>query len=159
MSQSFGGVAASTKIYLFPMQNAQTGVTGYHAFDPGKGFNDPVNPSTYKFKVEQIVPGRIPTISRMILTYRDLGIVSVTFALSGTTDQGTIIGNGNPPASSITITLGNTNPTGVLFTSVQGLTLSAQNLQLSITRLAGAGALSIASIMLAGRVEVKQKYA
>jgi hypothetical protein len=158
MPASFGGVSASTKIYLFPMQNAATGAIGYYAFDPSQGFNDPVNPSVYKFKVEQILPGRIPTISRMILTYRDMGTFTATFSLSGTTDQGKIVGNGTPPASSATITLGNIKPTGVLMTSVQGLVLSAQNLQLSITRLAGAGPLSIASIVLCGRVE-KGTYA
>jgi hypothetical protein len=158
MSQSFGGVSASTKIYLFPMQNVQTGAIGYYAFDPTRGFNDPVNPSTYKFKVEQIVPGRIPSITRMVITYRDLGPVTVTFALSGTTDQGTIVGNGNPVSSSITINIGNQTPTGVLMTTVQGIALSAQNLQLSITRAANAGPLSIASIVLCGTVEVEAQY-
>jgi hypothetical protein len=157
MPQSFGGVSASTKIYLFPMQNAASGAIGYYAFDPSQGFNDPVNPSVYKFKVEQIIPGRIPTISRMILTYRDLGQVTATFALAGTTDQGKVVGNGTPPASSATVTIGNIIPTGVLMTTVQGLVLSAQNLQLSITRRPGAGALSIASIVLCGRVE-KEPY-
>ncbi len=159
MSQSFGGVAATTKIYLFPMQNAQSGITGYYAFDPGRGFNDTVNPSVYKFKVEQVMPGRIPSITRMILTYRDLGPFTATFALSGTTDQGKVVGNGNPVESLITVNLGNQVPTGVLLTTVQGLRLTAQNLQLSITRTANAGPLSIAQIVLCGKVEVGQKYA
>jgi hypothetical protein len=158
MTQSFGGVSPITKIYLFPMQNSQTGQVGYYAFDPGRGFNDPINPSMYKFKVEQVLPGRIPTVSRIILTYRDLGPLTVTFALSGTTDQGQIVGNGNPSGSSITINIGNQNATGVLMTTVQGLSLSAQNLQLSINRVAGAGAISFAQIVLCGRIE-STKYA
>jgi len=130
------------------MVNPQTGVVGFYSFDPTTGFNDPNAPSVHSFKVEEVNPGRTPTISRIIVTYRDLGPVQVLFTISGTNDAQQVV----TPVQQI-VPLGNKVPTGKLMTKLIGLQLSAQNLQLTIYRPAGSGPLSITKIVLCGRVE------
>ena len=130
------------------MLNVVTGVAGLYAFDPTIGFNDLNNPANYSFKVEQIAPGATPTVSKLIVTYRDLGLVTVTFGLVGTTDDQKVVGN------STTVILGNLVATGKIMTRNDiGLTLTAQNMQLSLSRLKGAGNLSIVSLVLCGKVD------
>jgi hypothetical protein len=153
MSQSNGGISQLASIAMMPMQNAATGACGLWAFDPLFGFNDPVNPSVHSFKVEEVAHGRTPTISRLIVTYRDLGVLKITFTLTGSNDAGEIVS-----ATTGEVTLGNANPTNKLLTKILAPTLTAQNLQLAMFRAANAGPLSITKITLAGRVEM-QKYA
>jgi hypothetical protein len=152
MSQSNGGVAINSRLTLFPMQASGNQVAGFYAFDPASGFNDTTDASSHSYRVEEIIAGRTPTVSRLIVTYRDLGPVIATFSLSGTTDSQTVVSN------SVSLNLGNPIPTGKLMTVVIGLTLTAQNLQLTVSRGAGAGALSLAKVVLCGRVEMV-KYA
>jgi hypothetical protein len=157
---SNGGISQLASVALMPMQDATTGACGLYAFDPLFGFNDPVNPSVHSYKIEEVMHGRTPTISRIILTYRDLGRVTVSFILTGTQDNGTAA----TPAT-IVAQLGNVQQTNKLYTtffdntnSVSTLPLTAQNIQLTIRREANAGALSIVKVTLCGRIE-KQEYA
>jgi len=138
------------------MQNVNTGIISFYAFNPGGGYNDPVSGSSYSFKVEDVLPGRTATISRAIVTYRDLGLVSAAFVLTGTQDNQVI--GAVPGESSITKQLGNATATGILMTTFVDLRLTGQNLQLTVSRAAGAGALSIAKLLLCGRVE-RAEYA
>jgi hypothetical protein len=156
-AQSNGGVATTSRVTLYPMQNVDTGQIGFYAFDPAGGFNDLIASSFYAFKVEDVLQGRTPTISRVIVTYRDLGLVTVVFTLTGTLDNqvvGGLTGNGSMQS----VVMGNILATGKLMTIIVGITLTAQNIQLMITRAAGAGPLSIVKVLLCGRVE-DQAYA
>jgi hypothetical protein len=130
------------------MTSIVTGQAGLYAFDPSLGFNDLVNPANYFFKVEEVIPGRTPTVSHIIVSYRDLGLVTVTFTLTGTNDLQQIISN------SVTVVLGNRVPTGRIMTiNTIGLSLTGQNLQLSFNKAPGAGSLALVKILLVGTVE------
>lgn len=153
MAQSNGGVATTSRLTLYPMVNPQTGVVGFYAFDPTTGFNDPAAASAHSFRVEEVIPGRTPTVSRIIVIYRDLGPVQVLFTLSGTNDAQQVV----TPKQQI-VALGNRVPTGKLMTKFVGMQQTGQNLQLTIFRPAGSGPLSISKIILCGRVE-NQEYA
>jgi len=88
-------------------------------------------------------------VSKLIVTYRDLGLVTVTFNLTGTNDLQQVV------SSKTTVILGNLSPTGRITTRNDvGLTLTAQNLQLSLSRAPGAGSLSIIKLVLVGTVEL-----
>jgi hypothetical protein len=152
VAQSTGGVATTSRLTLYPMQNAVTGIIGFYAFDPAGGYNDPLASSFYAFKVEDVMQGRTPTISRVIVTYRDLGLVTAVFTLTGTQDN-QVVGGLTGQGSMQVVQMGNALATGKLMTIFVGISLSAQNIQLMITRAAGAGPLSIAKVLLCGRVE------
>ena len=153
LSASNGGVAAAQMRALFPMFNNLNGAVSFYTFDPTSGFDDPNASSVYSYRVEEVVLGRTPTVSRVMVTYRDLGPVTVMFTLSGTNDAQQLVTSAN-----VMQQLGNPVPTGKLITAVIGMSLTAANLQLTVTRGAGAGPLSISKIVLCGRVET-QRYA
>jgi len=140
MAASNGGTPAPLNIFLIAVSDS------FYQFDI-TNFNDATVPSSYSCKVEDVIAGRTPTCSRVIVSYTDLGVVNVTFTLSGTNDAGAL------DSISQVVTLGNTIPTGKMLTKVIGLALTAQNLQLSVLRAANAGPLSIVKIRLEGEVE------
>jgi hypothetical protein len=155
MSFSNGGISQLASIAMMPMQSVATGVCSLFAFDPLFGFNDPVNSSAHTFKVEEIQHGRTPTISRIVVTYRNLGVVTVSFIISGTNDS-----TGEDFTATLTATIGTTVPTNRLRTTLfdasnakSTLPITGQNLQLTVRREANAGPLSITKITLCGRVE------
>jgi hypothetical protein len=152
LPQSTGGVATTSRLTLYPVVNMATGAIGFYAFDPAGGYDDPAASSFYAFKVEEVVQGRTPTISRVIVTYRDLGLVTAVFTLTGTLDN-QVVGGLTGAGSMQTKQLGNQAATGKLMTKFVDISLTAQNIQLMITRAAGAGSLSIAKVLLCGRVE------
>lgn len=132
------------------MANAITGQTGLYAYDPSLGFDDQSNHSTYFYKVEEVVPGKTPTINSLILVYRDLGLATVTFNLTATNDLQKIV------SASVTVSIGNNPATGRIMTLNNiGLSLTGQNFQLSWTRAAGGGPVSIVKVILTGQVEAK----
>jgi hypothetical protein len=142
-SGSNGGVTAFERIALYPANG------NIWAFDPLSNFNDPIDGSNYFWRVEELAVGRKPTISRLFVTYRDLGLVNVTFTITAVQDNQTVV------SSSAAATLGNASPTGYLMTKeVDMPQISGMNFQLSASRLAGAGPLSIAKIKVCGRMEV-----
>lgn len=140
------------------MLNPNTGAVGFYAFDPAGGYNDPNASSFYNWKVEDVMPGRTPTISRVIVTYRDLGKVTAVFMLTGTNDAQQVVGGVTGNGSMQSVPLGNAIATGKLMTKVIGIQLTAQNMQLTAIRPAGAGPLSIVKVVMCGRVEM-QEYA
>lgn len=151
MAQSNGGVAQSSRISAYPMVSATTGQAALYAYDPTLGFNDPANGSSYFYKVEEVVPGKTPTVNSLTLVYRDLGLAIVTFNLTGTNDNQQVVSATTGP-----LLIGNLVPTGRIMTRNNiGLTLTAQNLQLSWVRGANAGPVSIVKVIMTGQVEVK----
>lgn len=153
MAQSNGGVSQTSRVTLYPMLNAQTGIVSFFSFDPNNGYNDPAASSFYTFKVEEVIQGRTPTISRVVVSYRDLGQVSAVFTLTGTNDAQQVVGGLTGNGSMQVVQLGNALPTGKIMTVLIGISLTAQNIQLMVTRAAGAGPLSITKILMCGRVE------
>ena len=117
------------------------------AFDP-TNFNDVNNGSFYNWKVEDVACGRTPTIDRIFISYRDLGVAQITLTLTGTNDLQEVVSESN------TLQIGNTSPTGRIMTVNSGIpALTAQNLQLSLVRAPNGGPVSITKIRMEGRVE------
>jgi len=144
---SNGGVFAQRQVALFPCFSIANNRTEYHAFDPAMGFNDPLAASSYSWRYEQVKPYRQATVRRLLLTYRDLGRVSVTFTITGSTDNGTVVSNSTP------IGFGSSTPTNRLLTTPVDIQLTALNPQLSVRREADAGPLSIVQVVMVGMVE------
>lgn len=144
---SNGGLTSPLGVMLIPSVNI-SGIGSYYWLNPAN-FNDPSSASSYSFKVEDVLAGRTPTISRIIVSYRDLGVATITLTLSGIDDNQAVQTN------SITVNIGTTLATKKVCTLIVGLALSANNLQLTITRLANAGPVSITKIRMEGRVDLR----
>lgn len=151
---SNGGVFGITSQAFFPCRSTLDESTWYYTFDPTQGFNDPNSASQYFWRVEQPGPGqglapyRNPTVRLLLVTYRDLGNVSVQFTIKGSNDQGQPVQQSTP----VTL-LGNSPSTQQLFTTQVDILITCQNPQLSVIRQAGAGCLSIIQIVMEGEVE------
>jgi len=134
------------------MLNANTGIVGFYSFDPANGYDDPNASSFYSFKVEDVIQGRTATISRVIVSYLDLGLVNAVFTLNATQDNAVVggsLGNG----SMLPVMLGTAQATAKIMSKFVDIHLTGQNLQLLVTRAAGAGPLSITKVLMCGRVE------
>lgn len=117
-----------------------------YTLDP-TNFDDPASGSFYGWKVEDVIAGRTPTVSHIIVSYRNLGVATFTLTLTGTNDNGDTVTNSTP------VTVGTVAATGRIASKVIGLALTAQNIQASISRVATSGPLSITKMRLEGRVE------
>lgn len=149
---SNGGTGAPIGMLLIPCQQFMTQVV--LGFDVNN-FDDQSLGSFYNYKVEEVIPGRTPSCTRQIITYRDLGIASLTGSLIGTLSP---VGDANPPRGVIvqeTFQIGTAGATRQLFTIVRGLSLSAQNLQYTITRQPAGGPVSITRTRLEGETETE----
>ena len=144
---SNGGVLATSKMALFPCFNATENQSQFMAFDPTQGFNDMVNPSSYNFKVEEVQPYRTPTVRRVIVSYTDLGQVTVVFTMTGCNDLQQVV------SVSKSQVLGNEEPTNGILTQKVDISLTAMNQQLNISRAANAGPLSITKVWIIGEYE------
>lgn len=147
---SFGGIPGPLGQLFIPGQNFQTATI--FTLDP-TNFNDQQNGSFYNWKVEDVIAGRTPTVSRVILSYRDLGVAQITVTLSGVTGPNDANQPNTPTNISQLVTIGTANATQKLCTIVIGLTLTASNLQVSVTRAPGQGPVSITKARLEGTVE------
>lgn len=130
-------------------QNAPTHGVGFmFTFDP-TNFNDENNGSFYNWKVEDVACGRTPTVNDVWISYRDLGQATIAVMLSGTDDAQQVI-----TSMVAGLAIGNASPTNRIMTIRSGIpALTAQNLQLTVTRAAGAGPVSITKVRMEGRVE------
>lgn len=143
---SNGGSPAQLGLLLIPCQQFVTQeVLGLNTGD----FNDNASGSFYSYKVEEIAAGRTPSCTRQIIMYRDLGVATITSLLSGY-DQNAQA----PVTNSESFTIGTVAATQKLCTVIRGLSLTAQNLQYTVTRGGGAGPVSIVKVRLEGRVEM-----
>ena len=142
---SNGGIPALLNLWLFPSLIGGDGI--FWTLDP-TNFNDTLEGSNYSWKVEDVIAGRTPTINRLIISYKDLGVVATTVLISGTDDSQ------NPVLFQEAVTLGTVGAPGTIKTSVVGVNLTGQNLQLTIVRAANAGPLCITKIRMEGKVEM-----
>lgn len=141
---SNGGTSTPLNLLLIPAQAFLTAVMW--TLDP-TNFDDPGLGGFYNWKMEDVIAGRTPTVSRIIVSYRNLGVASFTLTLTGTNDKGDTVTNSTP------VTIGTVAATGRIASKVIGLALTGQNLQASISRVPGSGSLSITKLRLEGRVE------
>jgi len=144
---SNGGVFAANQVALYPCTNVITGKTEYRTFDPTQPPNDPVLPSSYTWRVEQVLPYRNPTIRKLFWTFTDLGQVSVSWTLTAVTEQQKVI------SQTTSLGVGNYIPTYAIMTVEVDINLTGMNLQLSVSKLAGAGPLSVLKVVIIGEVE------
>jgi hypothetical protein len=148
--QSNGGMSNPLNMLLIP---GNVGFNfSFYTLDP-TNFNDPNSGSFYNWKVEDVIEGRTPTVSRVILSYRDLGVATITVTLSGVVGMTDALQPDTPKSATATIQIGTANATGKLCTVVLGMNFTAANLQLSVQRAANAGPVSITKARLEGRVE------
>lgn len=141
-----GGFVATTYYLFIPVQSSDTGTPYIAIFDP-TSFNDLNDDSTYSYRQEDIVPGRVPTVRRIILTYRDIGTCTITVTISGINDNGSVV------SSSAKVSLGTPQASGNLLTKLVDLTFTGYRPQLSYTRTAGNGPLSVVSASMVGTIE------
>jgi hypothetical protein len=142
MPPSNGGTTKPLNLALYPTSLN----TNFFKFDM-TNFNDTVSGAFYIFKTEDVICGRTGTISRVIISYRDLGVATITIVLVGTNDQQAIVSSSEP------MTIGTVAASKAIVTQIIGISLTAQNLSLSITRDPNAGPVSITKVRMEGRVE------
>lgn len=147
MPASNGGTPAPLNLALFPITNGLAGQM--YTFDTTT-FDDPLETSTYSYKVEDVMMGRTPTISRIIISYRDLGPATLFVVLKGTNDLQNVV------LTSAAIPIGTVAESGAICTVIVGLSLTADNLQLTLTRNAGAGPVSITKVRMEGRFDTNR---
>ena len=147
MPASNGGTTTPFYALLIPAQITSGTSQQMYTFNM-TNFNDANSPSSYTWKVEDVIAGRNPSITRLIVSYTDLGVGTATFTLTGTNDNGQVV------SSSQTVTLGNSVPTNKVMSKVIGINLTGENLQLSVLRNANAGPVSITKIRMEGKVEL-----
>ena len=140
------GLVQSFRRELIPVNNVMTGAILLAYYDT-TNFNDATDSSTYIFRAEDIIAERVPTIRRVILTYIDLGVVTIGVTLTGSNDNSAVV------TASTTVSLGNATPTGALLTKFIDLELTAFRPQLTITRAFNAGPLQISTVMATGTIE------
>lgn len=110
-------------------------------------FNDATTGSSLAFRVEDIEPNRVPTVRRVILDYIDLGAANIIVTVTGTNDNGATVSSASVP-----VLLGGAAD-GQMKTKFVDLTLTAFRPQLSWTRAANAGPLSMVRAVMIGESE------
>lgn len=141
-----GGFLATTFFLFVPAVRFDTGDPYIGIFDT-TDFDDPNAASSYSWRAEDIAVARVPTVRRVILVYTDLGVAKITVTLSGTNDLNNVI------SASQTVTIGTSGASGAQLTAFVDVALTAFRPQLTISRAAGGGPLSIVSATLTGEVE------
>jgi len=144
---SNGGVFAANQVAIYPCTNTSTGATEYRTFDVSQPPNDPIFPSSYAWKVEQFEDYRNPTVTAIIWTFTDLGRVSVTWTLTYVNEDQEV------EAKSTSLSVGNLVPTGKIMTVRADILATGMNFQLSVSKAAGAGPLSIVKVKLWAAIE------
>lgn len=147
---SIGGLPGPLGLLLIAA--VQAGQPEIFTLDP-TNFNDPANGSFYNWKVEDVIAGRGITINRVIVSYRDLGVASITATLSGVSGVADSNNALTPVSNSEVVSLGTQAASQKICTVVLGITLTACNLQFSVTRAPNAGPVSITKVRMEGNVE------
>lgn len=140
-----GGFYASSLFLFVPVQ-AFSGAIYVGVYNYAN-FNDPNDGSSYSYRQEDIAVGRVPTVRRVVLVYRDLGIAKITIQLSGVNDNGQLV------TASAPFTIGTAAASTNNLTLLADVTLTAYRPQLTISRAANAGPVSIISATIVGEVE------
>jgi len=143
LPESNGQVFAVNYGPLYPCLNIVTGLTEYRTFDVTVPFNDPMLGSSYSFKVEEIAVYRNPTIRSVLVTYLDMGLLTLDFTITYSNDNQTI------GQQTVTKKFGNVIPTFRLMAQRVDFTATGQLLQLSFSRAPNAGVMRIAKVVMA----------
>ena len=141
-----GGVFGSTWFLFVPVEDTVTGNCFIGIFDTTSA-DDQRDGSSYAFRAEDVKYDRVPTVNRIILTYRDLGLATLGLTLRGVNDNGAVV------MQTYTVSLGTTAASGVLLTRFVDVQLSAFRPQLILTRIAGSGPIDITHVTIRGEVE------
>ncbi len=141
------GNPPQSPMVVWPVVDMTSGLS-YIAQLDGSSFNDPNQGSSYSYRTEDIVPHRVPTVRRVILTYRDLGQATINVKLTGTDD------NAKVQSSNVNVTIGNVVPTNALMTKFVDVSLTAFRPQLSWSKVANGGNVAITRAVMVGTVEV-----
>jgi len=145
-----GGIGATVSYLMIPMRDLFAGTQSVGIFDT-TNFNDDSLPSSVTFKAEDVVSGRVPTVRRVMLTYRDLGQAKIVVTVFGCDDRGI-------PVSSTPVTknIGNTTPTFSLYSTFIDMQFTGFRPQLQITRPANGGPVSLVQAVMIGTIERQQ---
>jgi hypothetical protein len=143
---STGGLFGTAFVLITPFLNVQSGNYGFLITDP-TDFNCEED-CVYNFRQED-KPGRVIDVHKVYLQYRDLGKVSFLATMTATqynrdTNKETI------DTDSKLVTVGNTKPDKKIHSYFVDLKVQGERPQLSITRKAGKGPLSIVTAMMIG---------
>jgi hypothetical protein len=139
-----GGVFANNYFLFIPVQDVNTKQC-YIGFYDINNFDDTKDSSSYTYRKENVVTNATPTVNRVDLTYKDMGLAKITVTINAVNDNQQII------SSSITVQIGNAIPTGELFTIFVPITLTGMRPQLSWTRVTGP--VCITRAVMRGEVE------
>lgn len=141
-----GGFAGSTFFLFVPTSASDTGASFISIFDPSN-FDDPDDPSSYSWRSEDLVVARVHTVRRVALVYTDLGVATITVTVTGTDDNGSVV------TTAQKVKIGTPGASGNQLTILVDLQLAAYRPQLSVSRVAGGGPVSIVSASLIGEVD------
>lgn len=153
------GSAGAVNLALLPVTG---GLVGYQVnmlypiFDQLSGNNmiylmDSNNFNTeeeikYDFRVEEFEPGNEATIHRIVIRYRDLGVVTFTVAVVSATTLAKGIDTTEGSGNARIYTVGNQIPTNKIYTLLVALKVTTEAPQVKIIRAANAGPLAITKV-------------
>lgn len=146
-----GGVLANTYYLFVPVQDSRTGIC-YIGFFDVSSFDDTIDGSSYSYRQEDVIRDCVPTVNRVVLTYRDIGQAQLTVTLKGTNDRGEVV------SQNVLVQLGNALPTNALLTKIVDIELTAYRPQLILSRAAGGGPFAITSATMRGTVSEVEQY-
>lgn len=139
-----GGLVGYQVNMLYPIFDQLSGNNMIYLMD-SNNFNTEEDVE-YNFRVEEFEPGNEVTIHRIVIRYRDLGVVTFTVAVvSATTiSKGidTTVGSGNARI----YTVGNQVPTDKIYTLLVALKVTTEAPQIKVFRKANAGPLAITKV-------------
>lgn len=142
-----GGFSATAFLLFVPAQFIYSGSNAFiGTFSPGS-YNDANDGSSYSYRQEDVIPHRVPTVRRVVITYRNLGTATLTMTVSAVDD------NGVTQSKSQTQTIGNVSADQTLLTAFFDITITGFRPQLSWSRAAAGGPISIIRATLIGEVE------
>lgn len=159
---STGGLFGQAGLLLIPFFDFRSGKYYLATWD-ASNFNTEED-VFYYFRQENVKQDRAITNHKIVVTYRNLGIFTVTFFLTTfrkgltTYEDGVAIEQqGTYHTVSKTLTLGTKNPDGKLYTIDFNLVNEGIRPQIYCDRKAMAGPMSITSVLLAGTMNEDDK--
>lgn len=140
-----GGFAATAYFLFVPAQGV--GGNSFIGVFASTNFNDGTDGSTYFYRQEEVIVGRVHHVRRIILVYRDLGIATITVGVQGPDDNNVV------QVASKTIQLGTAAASGNLLTAFVDISIACFRPQAFISRAANAGPVSNISLTLIGEAD------
>lgn len=146
---STGGIFGTNFVVIAPIIDSVRGTGLYFTWNPFD-FNSEED-TTYVFRQEEMQHARQVTIHKIVVTYRNLGKVKVTFSLSA-------YSNVNETFFSVpkTLVLGSIQADRKLYTKKIDLLINGERPYLTITRKANAGPLALTKVTLVGNANEEQ---